>query len=91
MDKHYRFFCNRDCEYFPCHKTKNEDDFNCMFCYCPLYPLGEQCGGDFTYTDDGVKDCTGCMIPHRKDAYDYISSRCKEVAALAMKKQCDSK
>ena len=38
--KHYAFFQNRDCEYFPCHKVKDEENFNCLFCYCPLYALG---------------------------------------------------
>ncbi|MBQ8740856.1 MAG: hypothetical protein IJY79_04835 [Clostridia bacterium] len=33
------FFCNRECEYFPYYKTDNPDNFNCIFCYCPLYTL----------------------------------------------------
>ena len=43
----YRFFQNRECEYFPCHKTAKEDSFNCLFCFCPLYALGRRCGGSF--------------------------------------------
>ena len=35
-ERHYAFFQNRDCEYFPCHATKHPEDFNCLFCYCPL-------------------------------------------------------
>ena len=34
--KHYTWFQNRDCEYFPCHKDVKEEEFNCLFCYCPL-------------------------------------------------------
>ena len=34
-ERHYAFFQNRDCEYFPCHATKHPEDFNCLFCYCP--------------------------------------------------------
>lgn len=41
MKNSYRFYCNKDCQYFPCHEVKNEDDFNCMFCYCPLYLLDD--------------------------------------------------
>ncbi|MCG4735218.1 cysteine-rich small domain-containing protein, partial [Casaltella massiliensis] len=24
--------------------------------YCPLYALKDECGGNFKYTDDGIKD-----------------------------------
>ena len=47
MSEHYKFFQNKLCEYFPCHKTRNTDTFNCLFCYCPLYALGENCGGNY--------------------------------------------
>ena len=40
----FRFFCNKECEYFPYHETNDPDNFNCLFCYCPLYALGEKCG-----------------------------------------------
>ena len=43
-ERHYAFFQNRDCEYFPCHETKHPEDFNCLFCYCPLYALGRDKG-----------------------------------------------
>ena len=35
--KHYTWFQNRECEYFPCHKGCGRRKFNCLFCYCPLY------------------------------------------------------
>ena len=77
--KNYSFFQNRACEYFPCHKTSKEEDFNCLFCYCPLYALGKQCGGNFKYTDSGFKDCSGCMFPHRRDNYEKVVSRYKDI------------
>lgn len=40
----YRFFQNRECKFFPCHEVQDEDDFNCLFCYCPLY-LDDNCIG----------------------------------------------
>lgn len=49
MSEHYKFFQNKECEYFPCHKVKNTENFNCLFCYCPLYALGDKCGGNFKY------------------------------------------
>ncbi len=81
-----RFFNNKECQYFPCHAVKNEDDFNCKFCYCPLYTLGDKCGGNFSYFGEGdfvLKDCSNCMVPHQKDAADYIDSRFDELRALA--------
>lgn len=78
-----RFVSNRECEYFPCHDMDSEDDFNCLFCYCPLYALGAGCGGDFKYTDGGIKDCSDCLIPHGRDAYERIAARLRDVAAIA--------
>ena len=64
MSEHYKFFQNKLCEYFPCHKTRNTDTFNCLFCYCPLYALGENCGGNYKYLENGIKDCSNCLVPH---------------------------
>lgn len=84
-EKKYRFFSHRECEYFPCHKTGDPDNFNCLFCYCPLYVLGEHCGGNFTYTDGGAKDCSSCLRPHRREAYDDIIGKYGDIVK-AMKK-----
>lgn len=64
----YPFFTHRDCPHFPCHADADPQDFNCLFCYCPLYALGPECGGRFRYTESGVKDCTDCSLPHAGDA-----------------------
>lgn len=77
--ENFKFFNHKECEFFPCHDTADPDDFNCLFCYCPLYALGEKCGGNFEYLDNGVKSCIDCMVPHRKDSYDYIISKCGEL------------
>lgn len=79
----FRFFCNKDCEYFPCHEVKDLDNFNCLFCYCPLYALGEKCGGNFKYLESGIKDCSNCLIPHSPKGYDYITSKYYEIMKLA--------
>ncbi len=79
------FFQNRECPYFPCHPG-NGADFNCLFCYCPLYALGDKCGGNFTYLENGVKDCSACALPHRPGGYDYVLSRYPEICQLAKKK-----
>lgn len=81
------FFQNTDCKYFPCHKTAHPEDFNCLFCYCPLYMLGDKCGGNFTYTETGIKNCTDCLVPHSKNAVQYVIRRWPDIAAVASKKR----
>ena len=75
-----RFFENRDCEYYPCHK--NIEEINCLFCYCPMYHL-EHCPGSPSYKEkDGrkIKICTDCTFPHQADNYDTIMN--------VLKKEC---
>ena len=81
-ERHDAFFQNRECEFFPCHKGADEADFNCLFCYCPLYALGRRCGGNFCYTESGVKDCSNCRFPHRRENYDRINERFQEIVEL---------
>ena len=89
MEKHYTFFQNRDCEYFPCHKGVAEADFNCLFCFCPLYTLGEGCGGNYEYTEKGVKSCFSCSFPHEREHYDAVLARFGELAALAGRRETE--
>ena len=83
--ENYKFFQHQNCEYFPCHKTDKPEDFNCLFCYCPLYALGKDCGGNFTYTESGIKDCSGCLIPHRRENYERIMAKMEQIITLAKK------
>lgn len=72
MKNSCRFFENRDCEYFPCHEGIEE--FNCMFCYCPMYER-DKCPGNPEFIDiDGkkIKDCSNCIFPHEPKNYDVI-------------------
>lgn len=85
MKNSYSFFNNKECEYFPCHKGIKKEEFNCMFCYCPLYCLGTKCGGNPKMLDNGIKDCSGCILPHRKGGYETIVSRYQEIAEMAFK------
>lgn len=80
--RHYAFFQNRACEYFPCHQGVAEEDFNCLFCFCPLYALGRKCGGNCTYTEQGVKSCARCTFPHQRANYDLIMARWRDVCAV---------
>lgn len=84
MGYNSRFFCNKDCEYYPCHKIEEGQDFNCIFCYCPLY-LKEKCSGNpsFIIGRDGsrIKDCSNCIFPHVPSNYDKIIQElmCNEI------------
>jgi len=81
----HSFFQNKDCAYFPCHSCKDTENFNCLFCYCPLYALGDRCGGNFAYTQQGIKDCSNCLIPHRKENYEKILEKMKDILEMARK------
>ena len=83
----YDFFQNSSCEYFPCHKCEHPETFSCLFCYCPLYALGDRCGGNFTYTKEGIKDCSNCMVPHRRENYQRIMAKMDDIIELAKKKE----
>ena len=83
MENSYRFFQNQACAYFPCHRVKDSSDFNCLFCYCPLYALGDGCGGNCTYTAEGIKDCSACLLPHDPKGYEYITGCFRRIAELA--------
>ena len=73
--KKYKFNQHLLCEYFPCHKGCDESQFNCLFCYCPLYVLGSSCGGSPIYLENKIKDCSQCLLPHTKNGYDVIISQ----------------
>ncbi len=82
--KHYAFFQNRECEYFPCHSSPDPEHFNCLFCYCPLYALGKKCGGNYKFYGD-VKDCSGCSVPHTPQNYGYVVNRFSEIVEAIKK------
>ena len=79
----YDFFQNKECEYFPCHTGASPETFSCLFCYCPLYALGDRCGGNFTYLKNGIKDCSNCLRPHRRENYQSIVDGMEQILELA--------
>lgn len=85
MGENYKFNQNRACEYFPCHDVDDDTNFNCMFCFCPLYMLKEDCGGNFQYVN-GIKDCTNCRVPHSTNGYEHIMSKMKKVIQIGSKR-----
>ena len=75
----YSFFSHRSCEFFPCHKGISAEDFNCLFCYCPLYVLGAQCGGSPRFLENGIKDCSDCNFPHHRTNYSSVTGKFQEL------------
>ena len=74
----YRFFENRECEQYPCHKGGKE--LNCLFCYCPLYHL-DDCPGNPSFVEKNgrkIKSCIGCVFPHRYENYEKIMERLRK-------------
>lgn len=82
---HYNYFQNKQCEYYPCHTGVDAEKFSCLFCYCPLYALGDRCGGSFTYLKNGIKDCSRCTKPHIRENYGKIMEKMPLVLELAKK------
>ncbi len=83
-----RFFTNAECEFFPCHGVESPDGFNCLFCFCPLYALGEDCPGAKSYDNPaGIKDCSRCLYPHDARNYDEIMRLSGEVIERYGKKR----
>jgi Zn-finger protein len=62
----FKGFQNKACPFWMCHTGVKEEDFSCLFCYCPLVFL--ECPGPYeVFTDaNGVKrkDCSACVLPH---------------------------
>ena len=83
--ENYKFFTHRECEFFPCHEGADPENFNCLFCYCPLYALGTECGGNYTIMENGIKDCSKCMIPHGRKSYEYITGKFGEIIEITKK------
>ena len=83
--KEYSYFSHKNCEYFPCHKGADPENFNCLFCYCPLY-LKEKCPGNPVYfvTANGekIKDC-----PHRRENFGYVTGKYSELAEIVRKQR----
>jgi len=85
VENSHKFFSNAGCKYFPCHKISDGNNFNCLFCYCPLYFLGGKCGGNFKYSggEERIKTCAGCHLPHLPEYYDVIIKKLKQTRKKA--------
>jgi Zn-finger protein len=50
-----------------------------------LYALGDKCGGNFQYTEKGIKDCSQCLVPHGEKGYEHVMSHMDKVMELGRK------
>jgi len=62
VKNNWKFFANRDCEFYPCHKGIEE--LNCLQCYCPIFWF---CG-----TRAGGGKCEECLFPHDPKMHDAM-------------------
>lgn len=85
-----KYYENRDCEYFPCHPNAGEQ-FNCLFCYCPLYALGRKCGGGCSYTEHGYKSCANCTFPHWPENYEKVLARYEDIMEVVKRMDKEEK
>jgi Zn-finger protein len=37
--------------------------------------LGNKCGGNYSYTKNGIKNCADCTLPHTKGSYEHVMSK----------------
>lgn len=84
-NRKFAFFQHKECEFFPCHQTNDPENFNCLFCYCPLFALGDKCGGNYRFLENGFKDCSSCMFPHVRGNYDKVLDKFGELAEIVKK------
>ena len=56
------------------------------FVTVPFTLWGDRCGGNFRYTENGIKDCTLCLRPHIRENYLKILEKMPEIMELAKKK-----
>ena len=40
----------------------------------------KDCGGNYCFTENGIKDCSDCTLPHKAKNYGYIISKLSESA-----------
>jgi Zn-finger protein len=48
--------------------------------------LKENCGGNFKY-NNGIKDCSACLVPHGPNGYDHVMSKMGEVIRIGSERE----
>ncbi|MDR2873667.1 MAG: cobalt-precorrin-3B C(17)-methyltransferase [Methanobrevibacter sp.] len=79
---------DKSCEYYPCHKMKNQ---LCDFCYCPFYPCCDGSTGGKWIKNKNIWNCIDCSWIHEKKVIDRVKEGINEIISevddLKMKKE----
>jgi len=70
--EHWVEWTPENCPYYPCHFEGQR----CDYCYCPLYPCGDEALGRWSESSSGgrVWNCAGCTLVHEPVVADYLKS-----------------
>jgi Zn-finger protein len=50
--------------------------------------LKDDCGGNFIYLENGIKDCSNCTLPHIKGSgYQHVMNKMDLVLGRTLKKE----
>ena len=68
--RHWVEWTPERCPYYPCHFEGQR----CDYCYCPLYPCGDESLGQWTGSVNGARvwNCSGCRMIHEPAVADYL-------------------
>lgn len=85
---HWVAWSAEGCPYYPCH---HRDGQRCDFCYCPLYPCGDESLGEevVSSTAGAVWNCSACTLLHEPAVADHL--RRNPMASLAELKRVASR
>jgi Zn-finger protein len=76
MVNSYKFFENKQCKFYPCHKGLKE--INCLFCYCPLYKTKKCQDKILNFFGCYNYSCNKCTFPHKVKNYEKIIKLLKD-------------
>lgn len=68
--EHWVEWTPEDCSYYPCHFEGQR----CDYCYCPLYPCGDESLGQWSESSSGGKvwNCAACTLVHEPAVAEYL-------------------
>lgn len=68
--EHWVEWMPENCPYYPCHFEGQR----CDFCYCPLYPCGDESLGQWAESSCGgrVWNCATCTLIHEPSVANYL-------------------
>jgi Zn-finger protein len=69
---HWVEWTPENCPYYPCHFKGQR----CDYCYCPLYPCGDESLGQWSESSNGgnVWNCSRCVLLHEPEIADYVNA-----------------